>query len=338
MSPRIGTGGAWPNGARPLIFALGVPSRSTEPTTMSRPKFDGQRLRANMLAEGKALLARYNQFATLLPAEETEGAAHRGEDGRFVEALLRSFLCDALPSSILVSTGFILRPAVKTGIKGNERRGNKDQHSKQLDIIVFDGSNYPVFQQLGGSVIVPPEGVLAIVSVKKTLRERDIAPERDALCEAAQLCRCLDQENKPLRGPFLALFGATSSLEKKKTAFENVVFSALSKEHRPSTYFDEALGLIAVLDRGSVFKRRPTKAIDVAEYIWFKHAEGEEHLALQLLLTGILSAFYDVGRTTRRRPGYTGFEPGRTHDATLGQLPVAGLRAVRATALPEKRA
>ena len=39
-------------------------------------------------------------------------------------------------------------------------------HSTQLDIIVYDSAKYPIFQRFGESVIVPPEGVVGIISVK----------------------------------------------------------------------------------------------------------------------------------------------------------------------------
>ena len=64
-------------------------------------------------------------------------------------------------------TGFILRPAVKTGTSNKSRKSETDQHSTQLDIIVYDSHHYPIFQRFGDNVIVPPEGVIAIISVKK---------------------------------------------------------------------------------------------------------------------------------------------------------------------------
>src|SRR5688572_13780597 len=99
---------------------------------------DGARIRQYWDQEAIALLAVYRQFETLLPNATTAGAAHRGEDGRYVEALLRSFLRRFLPAGVELLTGFVLRPAVKTGTAGRERRRDVDAHSRQLDIIVFD--------------------------------------------------------------------------------------------------------------------------------------------------------------------------------------------------------
>jgi hypothetical protein len=290
------------------------------------PKFDGQRVRDFWTSEAEALLATYTQFSTLVPSPKTRGAGHPGEDGRFVEALLRSFLRRFLPTSVTVATGFILRPAVKTGIHGYERRGQEDAHSGQLDVLVYD-SNYPVFHRLEDSVVVPPESVLAIISVKKTLRERDIPHEVRSLHDASKLCRCLDGKNRALRGPFLAIVAATAAINKKRTSFESNVFSQVQKADANDTYFDETPGCIGILDRGVIFKQRPmAKDVKEAKYLWFKQGEHERHLTLQFLLTGVLSAFYDTGRTDRRRPGYNAFEA-RPPDATLGTLKVQGLRA-----------
>ena len=174
---------------------------------------DGQRLREFWNQEVSALLAVYRQFETLLPHPVTEGAEHRGEDGRYVEALIRSYLQKYLPRDLEVLTGFILRPAVKTGKNDRARSKDTDAHSSQLDIIIYDTGTYPVFQRMGETVIVPPEGVVAVLSVKKKLRDADIAAECKTLLNVSHICRC--DRSKPeqrRRGPFLALVGAAAEL------------------------------------------------------------------------------------------------------------------------------
>jgi Domain of unknown function (DUF6602) len=294
-------------------------------TTMN--KMDGKRVRDFLSQEACALLDVYSQFATLLPSEETEGSAHRGEDGRFVEALVRAFLRRVLPSSLLVSSGFVLRPAVKTGEKGKERRGQKDDHSGQLDIIVFDGTHFPVFHRLEDTVIVPPEGVVAIISIKKHLRDSDIKDECRNLLEAARLCSCRDTDNRPVRGPFLALLAPGSLVEKVKTATEDWVFEQMQSAYEgPAPTFDKVVNYIGAFDWGSVFKARPKPVLapKTAEFVWFKHSKDDRHLPLQFILTGILSTFYDPTRNSRRRPGFSAFEYG--HTKKLGNIPVKELR------------
>lgn len=78
---------------------------------------DGSRVRDYFSNEVKSLLELYNQFAILVPSEHNRGAAHVCEDGRYVEALIRECLQKFLPNGIELLTGFIMRPATKTGIK-----------------------------------------------------------------------------------------------------------------------------------------------------------------------------------------------------------------------------
>jgi hypothetical protein len=152
---------------------------------------DGKRIQNYWSAEVDALVSKYRQFETLIPAAKGAGAAHRGEDGRFVEDLLREHLLQFLPAGLEVLTGFILRPAVKTGESGRERRVEQDAHSTQLDIIVFDSARYPIFLRFGLSAVVPPEGVIAIISIKKNLAGKDIRTECAALYRSAEMCHTL---------------------------------------------------------------------------------------------------------------------------------------------------
>ena len=296
----------------------------------SKNSLDGNRVRALLGADTKALLATYRQFEDLLPATMSAGASHRGEDGRFVESLLRSYLRALLPSDLEVASGFIMRPAVKTGINGRERKGLTDSNTGQLDVLVFDSANYPVFKRFEETVVVPPEGVVATISVKKSLQAGHIQAECESLRQAASLCRCLLPDGSPTRGPFLAIAGMSFDAPPKKMCVSEKIFEKIKDAYAgtPPPTFDEAVGLIGSVEGISVFKKRPAPATAPtdAEYLWLEHREGEDHWTLQLLLTGILSVYYDQSRNRRRRPGFSGFEPGRAHDGVLGKVPVGGLR------------
>ena len=291
---------------------------------------DGKRIQNYWSSEVEALVKTYQQFETLIPAPESAGAEHKVEDGRFVEDLLREYLNRYLPNGLQVLTGFILRPAVKTGETGKERKAESDSHSTQLDIIVFDSSSYPVFQRFGNSVIVPPEGVVGIISVKKHLNDGDIKGECEVLFEAATLCETLasnDQSDK-VRGPYLALISVKSKIEKVRTDPLDWIFDKVSEAYanKSNVTFDKLVGFIGALDEWSIFKRRPDKKLTQAEYVGFKHQNGESHLGLQFLLTGILSVFYDETRRNLRRPGYTAFPSARPHDKKLGVIACTRLR------------
>lgn len=290
---------------------------------------DGQRVRQYLGQEVRSLLEAYRQFETLLPSSSSQGAAHRGEDGRYIESLVRTYLKRLLPTSLEVATGFILRPAVKTGNNGRERKGEADAHSSQLDVLVYDSINFPVFQRFGDNIIVPPEGVVAVISIKKNLRDRDVILECQALRQAARLCRLLDASNQPMRGPFLALLGVQSYIQKKRVETSSWIFEQIREAYsgEPVPTFDEVVGYVGTLNDVSIFKARPEgDEIRAARFVSIQHKENEHHWALQLILTGILSVLFDPTRNYRRRPGFSAFEPGRKHDAELGEIEVAGLR------------
>ena len=288
---------------------------------------DGKRIQEYLSKEAKALLTVYRQFQTLLPADNEDAASHKGEDGRYIESLISEYLKRYLPKDLEVLTGFILCPAVKTGINNRARKKDEDTHSTQLDIIVYDSYHYPIFQRFGNNVIVPPEGVIAIISVKKKFGQNDFKNETEALKNAAKLCRYSTESGEKVRGPFLGMV-AMHSIEKVRTSTPEWVFEQIKPVYNcaENDTFDEAVGVITNIEGWSVFKRRPTGNNTKAEYIGFIHKTNEEHFGLQFLLTGILSVYYDPTRNVRERPGFTAFPSGRDADFVLGEIPINGLR------------
>lgn len=287
---------------------------------------DGKRIQEYLASETKSLLAVYKQFQTLLPDPKQDAAAHKGEDGRYIESLIKEYLKKFLPQDLEVLTGFILRPAVKTGTSSKSRKAETDQHSTQLDIIIYDSHHYPIFQRFGDNVIVPPEGVIAIISVKKNFNDRDFKSEALALKEASKLCRCTDAQGRLVRGPFLALVAMHSSVNKVKEDTDKWIFDQISSAYdEKKDTFENTIGLITNIEGWSIFKRRPAAMVKKAEYISFIHQPGEEHLGLQFLLTGILSVYYAPTRNARKRPGFTAFPSGRSQDKKLGDIKVCGL-------------
>ncbi len=293
---------------------------------------DGKRIQDYWSNEVDSLITTYKQFEVLVPSSNGAGAAHRGEDGRYVEDLLSEYLAKFLPKSLEVLTGFILRPAVKTGENGRERREDVDAHSTQLDIIVYDSEIYPVFQRFGNSVIVPPEGVIAIISVKKHFHDIDIKKECQALWTASKLCRTIssnDQKDK-VRGPYLALVCMHSKINKPTVGTLEWIFykmqEAYTAQEKPR--FDDLVGFVGALDAWSIFKKRPkpSKKPNTGSYLAFEHRPDEAHLGLQYILTGILSVYYDEKRRNIRRPGFTAFPSKRPASKVLGDILCSGLR------------
>lgn len=273
---------------------------------------DGQRLQIFWNQEVKSLLAVYRQFETLLPNPNTAGAEHRGEDGRYVETLVRSYLQKYLPKDLEVLTGFILRPAVKLGDNDRSRSGEQDFHTTQLDIIVYDSGTYPVFQRMVDTVIVPPEGVVAVLSIKKTLRDAEIIPECKALLEASKACRC-DESNQATRrrGPFLALVATASDLADKQEPKEKKLFKKLESLYQENNVFDDMIGFVGDLSAWHIFKTRPPTKINdknrFTKYMFVQLNDDELHQGFQFILSGILSVYYDKTRGGIKRPGYTAF-------------------------------
>lgn len=89
------------------------------------------------------------------------GARQQYSSGIFREGLIRDFLEKILPDSISINSGFIY---------GFEVVDN----SKQLDIMIWDSSKYgPIFKTME-YVILPPEAVIAIITVKSNMSKEDI--------------------------------------------------------------------------------------------------------------------------------------------------------------------
>lgn len=278
---------------------------------------DGTTIQKFFRQEALSMLDAYKNFETLIPSSKGAGAEHKGEDGRFVENLIRSFLSKYLPKELEVLTGFIVRPAVKVGKNERSRKNEKDSHSTQLDIIIYNSAHYPVFLRSNDTVIVPPEGVISIISVKKTLNDGDIEHELHALKEASKLCRCGD-----LRGPYLALVSMDNNINKQNPDTFDWIFNKmkLMYENDDNLGFDDMVGYLGAFKHWGIFKARPKeKKPKDARYVMFKHdEETENHLGLQFLLTGILSVYYDCSRTNVIRPGFTSFPSNRPYDRELG--------------------
>ena len=83
---------------------------------------------------------------------------HWGEEGRFKEAILINYLRRVLPKHLSVGTGFIR---------------NKDNITKQIDIIIYDNT-YPLLFSEGDFIIATSENVVAIIEVKSNIVPSEI--------------------------------------------------------------------------------------------------------------------------------------------------------------------
>ncbi len=276
----------------------------------------GDCVRDYWTSEMKSMLEAYRKFERLIPAKKGAGADHRGEDGRYVESLLKATLEKFLPGNLEALNGFILRSGVKSGLSGKARKEDEDKHSSQLDLIIYDTGNYPVYQRFGDTAVVIPEGVIAIISVKKTLRSCELLHEITMLKEAASLCAL-----KNCKGPFLGLVGMDddilqSPFESAKRAVD-VIEEVFVKENCIS--YGQMPGFVGSLKNWSVHKTRK-EGKKTALYQIYVHEKEEEHLGLQFLLKGILDVYYCEGRNHGKEPGYVAFPKNRHYQGSAREI------------------
>lgn len=285
----------------------------------------GHRVRSFFEIEARTLQERYRVIETLLPNSNTKGASHRGEEGRFIESLRRTFLNKHLPANLQAVSGFILCPSTKTGISNTSRvRNQGDRHSTQLDVIVYDFDRFPVYERYEEFCIVPPEGVVGIVSVKKTLYLSDLAKELKALRNAALLCAERDRRN-----PCTALF-AFAADEADPKALDDKIYAGMAAAYGSGGDFETLVNEVAVMERTCAFKVRsehsePNRARYVAV-----DCRLEQHVPLQRLLQTIMSVYYDPTRASnRQRPGFVSFRRNTFKDSpNLGEITYDRLRPI----------
>jgi len=205
-------------------------------------KVDRQKLRAEYessrrpsLAEHAALVGdemqfRINQLYKLI------GTNHYQSVGKYQERLLRDTISKFLPRRYTVSSGFVAfpksAPTVPNGAKHDDRTlahrmalMNRMDHdvSKQLDVIVWDSSNYPaVFQDLDEAV-VRPESVFAVGEVKGALKRSDIKSTIESYVDFGEKwSRMAGLLNQPLRvaPPVMFLLAWDTYVDKKGCKIE----------------------------------------------------------------------------------------------------------------------
>lgn len=274
---------------------------------------DGQTIKKFWDHDIKSLLEQYTQFENLIPnTKGKSGSDHNGEDGRYVEGILKHYISKYIPKELEVLTGFIVRPAVACG-KNKERKEDMDEHSTQLDLIIYDTAHYPVFQRIDDNAIVPPEGVVAIISLKKHLRTCDIEKELINLNCAVQLCRGKDRDGKSIRKPFTALVSMETSICDKKN-----IFNQIEKIHKDTVAYDEMIGYIGALKNWSIYKCHG--ANNKADYRTFTHVEGNKGRGIQYIIKRIHDVYYSPQRSIYNVPGFVALGGKKEEDELLGKI------------------
>lgn len=138
--------------------------------------------------ELKNLIDRSQIFRSLLPNISGNQSAHPGEEGRWTESLVTTFLREHLPPHLEVATGFIIDP-------------KRELRSYQVDVIVYNPSIYPPLLKYGDAVVVHYKSVYACISIKYKLTLSNIKKE------ISELGRIADLSNRKNEiGPYLCVF------------------------------------------------------------------------------------------------------------------------------------
>lgn len=98
---------------------------------------------------------------------------HPGEQGRQREDVVREFLRDLLPRRFEVGTGEI---AASTGAV-----------SPQMDVIIYDGLSTSLLDRTDSSVVVPVEGVYAVIEVASNLSASKLRDDAEKIRRAKSL-------------------------------------------------------------------------------------------------------------------------------------------------------
>jgi len=99
--------------------------------------------------------------------------AHWQTDGEWKESVLRTILKRHIPSSFKIGRGFVI---------------NREEVSKQIDILIYDSSK-PILYQDGNLVFITPDSAKIIIEVKTRLTYHSLGETLDNICSNAEIIR-----------------------------------------------------------------------------------------------------------------------------------------------------
>ena len=139
------------------------------------------------------------------------GGAHWLSDGHHKEHLIREFLRRYLPSSCIVSRGFVV-PAAQA-----------EAASREIDVLIADPAAAAPWFNEGEILIAPPDSVVAHLHIKTTFSKKGLC---DALLSAANVqavCEEAESFERVWVGVFFFAPKTSASIEKQ---FEVIVNAA----------------------------------------------------------------------------------------------------------------
>ncbi|MEX5261602.1 DUF6602 domain-containing protein [Kocuria sp. CPCC 205263] len=252
-----------------------------------------------------------DMFRIMLPSDR--GSKHAGEEGRYVEHIFAEFLRANLPSAVEVGTGFVLDI-------------DRNLHSYQVDILVYDRLGYAPYIKYGDAVIVPKEAVIAAISIKKVLRIKEVAHESKSLGHIGEICGGFS-----LPRPYLALVGIDSErragTNKSMESFIQRVFGAIQRGYpdRAQGYCsNELIDAVVVLEefliKKTSKKENSPKVRKSVDYRWFGGSGIKRSTRAMAVLHGIEKVLAERDAVRSERPTF-GLTP-RSGSKLLGSIPI----------------
>lgn len=98
---------------------------------------------------------------------------HHGEAGSEIETVVRRFLKDRLPKRFDAEKGFVV------GLDG--------KISQQMDVIIYDALNCPVYRRGEGTHVIPRDNVAAVLEVKSNLNKKELEDAAKKIASAKKL-------------------------------------------------------------------------------------------------------------------------------------------------------
>lgn len=228
---------------------------------------------------------------------------HSGERGREAEAIVRDFLVGHLPKRFGVTSGFVIDA--------------RDTISKQMDVVVYDALNCPMYRPSENAAIIPSNNVAAVIEVKSKLDKAELEDCFDKIASVKALAKSRLPKGMPdinqTMGVAFAFTGATSI----ETLFSNYI-----ELLRDGGGLGRHPDIVVVLDQGIIGLAARIRGVPGWNPVFWEGAGGTategSHLCagLQKLGRDTLDGFtrYLLAKLTLYPPlaGHPGFDWART--------------------------
>jgi hypothetical protein len=157
---------------------------------------------------------------------------HPGLKGQAIEETFRTFLRSYLPKFLDISTGILV--------------DSHGESSKQLDVILSDATQTPIFFQSGDMRVIPIECAYAVIEVKAHLGLKEL----DHTFENMKSVRVLDKVTQRDLPPCYFVFAATSIELLKLAEYIN------HKHQVELPAWERGIDTVCVLDKGVIANAR----------------------------------------------------------------------------------